>query len=154
MPLKPYCFAKLTILSASFALEAALFTTCKYKLWNVLWAGSDGMLSPSWLRYSQCTYVFSLDSIGGQVTSDGLDGPGIGYWQCQALFSVKFSPFLWPTEPPIQWVKESSRWGYEAVHSHPFSAKAKNEWNSTPITHLCHNGVDMDNFTVLCLRCT
>jgi hypothetical protein len=38
MPLKPYCFAKLTILSANFVLEAALFTTCKYKIWNVLWA--------------------------------------------------------------------------------------------------------------------
>jgi len=69
MPLKPYCFANLTILSASFALEAALFTTCKYKLWNVLWAGSDGMLDPSWLRYSQCTYTLSLDSIAGQATS-------------------------------------------------------------------------------------
>jgi len=87
MPLKPYCFAKLTILSANFVLEAALFTTCKYKLWNVLWAGSDGMLDPSWLRYSHCTYVLSLDSIAGHATSNGLDGPGFEYWQEQAFFS-------------------------------------------------------------------
>lgn len=110
MPLKPYCFAKLTILSASIALDAALFTTCKYKLLNVLWHGNDGMLSPSWLRYSQCTYVLILDSIAVQVTNDGLDGPGFEYWQRQALFSSpqQSGPVLWPIEPPIQWVKESS----------------------------------------------
>ena len=87
MPLKPYCFAKLTILFANFALELALFTTCKYKLWNILWAQSDGMLSPSLLRCTQCTYVLSLDSIAGLATSYGLDGPLFGYWQGQAIFS-------------------------------------------------------------------
>ena len=103
MPLKPYCFANLTILSASFALEFALFTTCKYKLWNVLWARSDGMLSPSSLRYNQCTYVQSLDmrqdSGNGITTGHGLVGPGIkSQWGWDFPHPSRWD--LGPTQPP------------------------------------------------------
>jgi hypothetical protein len=105
--LKSYCFAKLTILSASCALEVGLFTTCKYKLWNVLWPGIDGMLNSSLLRYSQFTNVWNMDmgrdTIVIKATRYGLESPAIkSRW---GRFFLRLSkPALWPTHPPLQWV--------------------------------------------------
>jgi len=65
----------------------------------------------------------------------GATSCGFWYWQGQALFDSPWQsgPVLWSAEPHIQWVKESSSWGHETVCSPPFSAKATNEWNSTPV---------------------
>jgi len=62
------------------------------------------------------------------------------------LFAIMSRLALGTTQPPIQWIQGAItlgvKWaGYEAEHSCPTKAKAKNVWNYTSTPPICLHGM-------------
>jgi hypothetical protein len=61
-----------------------------------------GTIGHRTFRLNSLTSV-GRDSLVGTATCYGLEGPGIESW-CGRDFPHPFTPALWHTQPPIQWV--------------------------------------------------
>jgi hypothetical protein len=71
------------------------------------------------------------------------------------LFSETSTPVLGPTQPPKQWVPgffpEDKRPLRDVDPSLPSSAEVKNGWKCTSAPHICLQGVERENITLLTL---
>jgi hypothetical protein len=105
---------------------------------------SSGLKYFIYMRIAYIFFMFFGDrsrvSVVGIAIGYGLDDRGVGV---RVLVEVKnfvlFTPALWPTQPPIQWVRCSfpgvKRQGREADYSPPTSVEVKkiSIYTSTPI---------------------